>query len=120
MELTSVASRLLAAWRVRPGMLALDLLCWRQSAHRFRPGSGGMDFHLGGPGAGLQRPAVLWLDGTWAGAANGKALEFLTGYLSSCRCRGNVSCHMLFSFFAVPASQRRVLLFGVLGAIVCA
>ena len=63
-----------------------------------------------------------WLDATVGrGAANGKALEFLTGYLIELSLSvDNVFVFvMLFSFFAVPAEyQRRVLLFGVLGAIV--
>ena len=63
-----------------------------------------------------------WLDGT-AGRemANAKALEFLTGYLIELSLSvDNVFVFiMLFSFFSVPEEyQRRVLLYGVLGAIV--
>ena len=63
-----------------------------------------------------------WLDGT-AGreVANAKALEFLTGYLIELSLSvDNVFVFiMIFSFFAVPPEyQRRVLLYGVLGAIV--
>jgi tellurite resistance protein TerC len=63
-----------------------------------------------------------YLDGS-AGreTANEKALEFLTGYLieKSLAVDNIFVFIMLFSFFAVPAEyQRRVLLYGVLGAIV--
>lgn len=67
--------------------------------------------------------AIWWyLDGT-AGRdmANQKALEFLTGYLlEKALAVDNVFVWMmLFSFFAIPLDmQRRVLLYGVLGAIV--
>jgi len=53
--------------------------------------------------------------------ANEKALEFLTGYLieESLSIDNMFIFVMIFSYFAVPAEyQRRVLLFGVLGAIV--
>jgi TerC family integral membrane protein len=63
-----------------------------------------------------------WLDGT-AGRelANAKALEFLTGYLIELSLSvDNIFVFiMIFTFFAVPAEyQRRVLVYGVLGAIV--
>jgi tellurite resistance protein TerC len=63
-----------------------------------------------------------WLDGT-AGreVANAKALEFLTGYLIELSLSvDNIFVFiMIFSYFAVPAEyQRRVLIYGVLGAIV--
>jgi len=68
--------------------------------------------------------ALLWwhLDGT-AGreVANAKALEFLTGYLieQSLSVDNMFVFVMIFSYFAVPPElQRRVLLYGVLGAIV--
>ena len=68
--------------------------------------------------------ALLWwyLDGT-AGReiANRKALEFLTGYLieQSLSIDNMFVFVIIFSYFAVPAElQRRVLLYGVLGAIV--
>ena len=66
----------------------------------------------------------LWwhLDGAmWNEVANTKALEFVTGYLiEKALAVDNVFVWlMLFGFFAVPAElQKRVLLFGVLGAIV--
>lgn len=53
--------------------------------------------------------------------ANEKALEFLTGYLieKSLSIDNMFIFVMIFSYFAVPAEyQRRILLFGVLGAIV--
>ena len=63
-----------------------------------------------------------WLDGT-AGreVANIKALEFLTGYLIELSLSvDNIFVFiMIFSFFAVPPEyQRRVLLYGVFGAII--
>ncbi|HEV2611620.1 MAG TPA: TerC family protein [Noviherbaspirillum sp.] len=68
--------------------------------------------------------AALWwhLDGT-AGReiANEKSLEFLTGYvIEKSLAVDNIFVWLvIFSYFAVPAEfQRRVLLYGVLGAIV--
>ena len=68
--------------------------------------------------------ALLWwyLDGT-AGRdiANRKALEFLTGYLieQSLSVDNMFVFVMIFSYFAVPPElQRRVLLYGVIGAII--
>ena len=67
---------------------------------------------------------LLWwyLDGT-AGRemANRKALEFFTGYLieQSLSVDNMFVFVMIFTYFAVPAElQRRVLLFGVIGAII--
>jgi tellurite resistance protein TerC len=64
----------------------------------------------------------FWLDGV-AGreVADAKALEFLTGYLIEMSLSvDNIFVFiMIFGFFAVPAEyQRRVLVYGVLGAIV--
>lgn len=63
-----------------------------------------------------------WLDGTLGReVANDKALEFLTGYLIELSLSvDNIFVFiMLFGFFAVPKEyQRRVLVYGVLGAIV--
>jgi len=63
-----------------------------------------------------------WLDGTAGRAvANAKALEFLTGYLIELSLSvDNIFVFiMIFSYFAVPAEyQRRVLIYGVLGAII--
>ncbi|HNQ05192.1 MAG TPA: TerC family protein [Thiobacillaceae bacterium] len=63
-----------------------------------------------------------WLDGT-AGrtVANAKVLEYLTGYLIELSLSvDNIFVFiMIFGFFAVPSQyQRRVLVYGVLGAIV--
>jgi tellurite resistance protein TerC len=62
-----------------------------------------------------------WLDGTLGReAANAKALEFITGYLIELSLSvDNIFVFiMIFTFFAVPAEyQRRVLIYGVLGAI---
>ncbi|OZA28643.1 MAG: hypothetical protein B7X91_04770 [Hydrogenophilales bacterium 17-64-11] len=66
----------------------------------------------------------LWwhLKGTYGGeVAEAKALEFLTGYLieKSLAVDNIFVFLMIFSFFAVPAEyQRRVLIYGVIGAIV--
>ena len=63
-----------------------------------------------------------WLDGTLGReVANAKALEFLTGYVIEMSLSvDNIFVFiMIFSYFAVPVEyQRRVLVFGVLGAIV--
>ena len=75
-------------------------------------------------GASLVFAAVLWwhLDGS-AGreVANQKSLEFVTGYLieKSLAVDNVFVWLMLFSFFAIPLElQKRVLVYGVLGAIV--
>ena len=68
--------------------------------------------------------ALLWwyLDGTLGREiANRKALEFLTGYLieQSLSVDNMFVFVMIFTYFAVPPElQRRVLLYGVIGAIV--
>lgn len=68
--------------------------------------------------------SLLWwyLDGSIGReVANTKALEFITGYLieKSLSVDNIFVFLMIFSYFAVPAEyQRRVLLYGVLGAIV--
>jgi tellurite resistance protein TerC len=68
--------------------------------------------------------ALLWwyLDGSVGReVANTKAMEFFTGYLieKSLSVDNLFVFLMLFGFFAVPAEyQRRVLLYGVLGAII--
>ena len=67
---------------------------------------------------------LMWwyLDGSAGRAvANDKSLEFITGYLieKSLSVDNIFVFLMIFSYFAVPAEyQRRVLLYGVLGAIV--
>ena len=68
--------------------------------------------------------AVLWwhLDGTVGrAAANETTLEFITGYLieKSLAVDNVFIWLMLFSFFAIPLElQKRVLIYGVIGAIV--
>lgn len=72
--------------------------------------------------------ALLWwyLGGTSGdaareGVANDKALEFVTGYLvEKALAVDNIFVFlMLFTYFAVPAAfQKRVLMFGILGALV--
>ena len=75
-------------------------------------------------GVALAFAGVLWwhLDGTAGRAvANETALEYLTGYvIEKSLAVDNVFVWlMLFSFFAVPAElQKRVLVYGVIGAIV--
>jgi tellurite resistance protein TerC len=73
--------------------------------------------------------AMLFNLGLWAylkgshgsAVADGKAMEFLTGYLieKSLAVDNIFVFLMIFGFFAVPAEfQRRVLIYGVIGAIV--
>jgi tellurite resistance protein TerC len=63
-----------------------------------------------------------WFDATMSrDTANAKALEFLTSYLieKALAIDNAFVWLMIFSFFAIPSEwQRRVLLYGVLGAIV--
>lgn len=126
MELTSVATP--AFWAgfgaFVLGMLALDLfVLGGKSAHRVSTREAAA-WSFTWVALALAFGGLLWwwLDGSLGReAANGKALEFLTGYLIELSLSvDNVFVFiMLFSFFAVPAEyQRRVLLFGVLGAIV--
>ena len=75
-------------------------------------------------GISLGFAAALWfyLDGAMGReVANAKALEFLTGYLieKSLAVDNVFVWLMLFSYFAIPLElQKRVLIYGVLGAIV--
>lgn len=104
-------------------MLAVDLfLLGGRKAHRvsFGEAAGWSTVCVA---AALAFSALLWwyLDGA-AGreVANQKALEFLTGYLIEISLSvDNVFVWlMLFGYFAVPIEyQRRMLLYGVLGAI---
>jgi len=105
-------------------MLALDLfVLGGRSAHKVSPREAllwtGVWISLSLVFCGL---LWFWLANT-AGreVADAKALEFLTGYLIELSLSvDNIFVFiMIFGFFAVPAQlQRRVLLFGVLGAIV--
>lgn len=105
-------------------MLAVDLfLLGGRAAHRvsFREALG---WSIVWVLLALAFCALLWwhLDGTVGRAvANAKALEFLTGYfIEKSLSVDNIFVFlMIFGYFAVPAEyQRRVLLYGVLGAIV--
>jgi len=105
-------------------MLALDLfVLGGRKAHRVsvREATGWVVAWMG---LALAFGALLWfyLDGT-AGrvTANGKALEFLTGYLieQTLSIDNMFVFVLIFRYFAVPPElQRRVLLYGVLGAII--
>ena len=105
-------------------MLALDLfVLGGRKAHRVSVKEAA-SWVVAWVGLAVAFGALLWwyLDGT-AGreVANGKALEFLTGYLieQSLSVDNMFVFVMIFSYFAVPPElQRRVLLYGVLGAIV--
>jgi len=105
-------------------MVAVDMLFLRaQGAHRVSVREAAA-WSLVWVLLALAFNALFWwyLDGTLGRAvANEKALEFLTGYLieKSLAVDNIFVFIMLFGFFAVPAEvQRRVLLYGVLGAIV--
>lgn len=106
------------------GMLALDLFVFGgRKAHRVNVREAGtwvaVWFVLAFAFAGL-----LWWylhDTQGAETARTKALEFITGYLieQSLSIDNMFVFVMIFSYFAVPPElQRRVLLYGVLGAIV--
>ena len=105
-------------------MVAIDmLLLGRQGAHRVSAREAGAWSALWIVLA-LTFNGVLWwwLDGQLGrDIANQKALEFLTGYLvEKALAVDNIFVFvMIFGYFAVPAEyQRRVLVYGVLGAIV--
>ncbi|MEY3747570.1 MAG: hypothetical protein RL194_1029 [Pseudomonadota bacterium] len=105
-------------------MLALDLyVLGGRHAHRVSPREA-LGWSIAWVTLALIFNALLWwyLDGN-AGReiANDKALEFLTGYLieKSLSVDNVFVFLMIFTFFRVPAEyQRRVLIYGVLGAIV--
>lgn len=126
MELTSVVTPAFWAGFILfvLAMLALDLfVLGGRSAHRVSAREAlawtGVWFTLS-----MCFAALLWgwLDGTAGRAvANAKTLEYLTGYLIELSLSvDNIFVFiMIFGFFAVPPEyQRRVLLYGVLGAIV--
>ncbi len=126
MELTSVGTPTLWVGFILfvIAMLALDLfVLGGKTAHRVSPREAGA-WTIAWVGLALAFNSLLWwwLDNT-AGreVANTRALEFLTGYLieKSLSVDNIFVFVMIFSYFAVPAEyQRRVLLYGVLGAIV--
>jgi tellurite resistance protein TerC len=105
-------------------MLALDLfVLGGRTAHRVRPREA-LAWSLVWVALAFAFAGGLWwhLDAT-AGrvVADAKALEFITGYLieKSLSVDNIFVFLMIFTFFAVPPEfQRRVLLYGVLGAIV--
>jgi len=126
MELTSVATPLFWAGFVLfiVAMLALDLfVLGGRAAHRVSAREAGA-WTAAWISLALAFAGLLWwwLDSTSGReVANAKALEFLTGYLIELSLSiDNVFVFiMIFSAFAVPPEyQRRVLLYGVLGAIV--
>jgi len=105
-------------------MLALDLfVLGGNKAHRVSVKEAG-GWVVAWVTLALSFGALLWwyLDGSLGReVANRKALEFVTGYLieQSLSVDNMFVFVMLFTYFAVPPElQRRVLLYGVLGAIV--
>jgi tellurite resistance protein TerC len=105
-------------------MLAADLfLLGGGKAHRVSAREAGT-WSAVWVGIALAFNAALWwyLDGSVGReVANQRSLEFFTGYLieKSLAVDNIFVWLMLFNFFAVPAEyQRRVLLYGVLGAII--
>lgn len=126
MELATVGTPLL--WTGFVGfvlaMLALDLfVLGGRQAHKVSPREA-LSWSLAWVGLALAFNALLWwyLDGNFGReVANGMALEFLTGYLieKSLSVDNVFVFLMIFTYFQVPPEyQRRVLLYGVLGAIV--
>jgi tellurite resistance protein TerC len=126
MELASVVTPVFWAGFIAfvLAMLALDLfVLGGRSAHKVSArealGWTGVWVTLSLSFAGLM---WWWLEGTMGReVANAKTLEFLTGYVIELSLSvDNIFVFiMIFSFFAVPAEyQRRVLIYGVLGAIV--
>ncbi|MNF49958.1 Inner membrane protein alx [compost metagenome] len=105
-------------------MLALDLfVLGGRKAHRVSTREA-LSWVIAWSGLALTFAALLWwyLHGQFgAQDAQRITLEFLTGYLieQSLSIDNMFVFVMIFGYFAVPASlQRRVLLYGVLGAIV--
>jgi TerC family integral membrane protein len=126
MELTSIVTPVFWAGFIAfvVAMLALDLfVLGGKTAHKVSAREAlawtGVWVTLSLSFAGLM---WWWLDGTLGReVANAKTLEFLTGYLIELSLSvDNIFVFiMIFTFFAVPAEyQRRVLIYGVLGAIV--
>ena len=105
-------------------MLALDLfVLGGNKAHRVSAKEAGA-WVVAWVTLALSFGALLWwhLDGSVGReVANRKALEFVTGYLieQSLSVDNMFVFVMIFTYFAVPPElQRRVLLYGVLGAII--
>jgi tellurite resistance protein TerC len=105
-------------------MLVLDMFALGGNRPRKVGVKEAAGWSLGWFGLAMAFNALLWwwLDGTAGRAvANTKAMEFFTGYLieKSLSVDNLFVFLMLFGFFAVPQEyQRRVLQYGVLGAIV--
>jgi tellurite resistance protein TerC len=105
-------------------MLALDLFVFGGRAAHKVSAREALGWSVAWVTLALVFNAGLWwyLDGTVGRElANEKALEFLTGYLieKSLSVDNIFVFLMIFGYFAVPAEyQRRVLIYGVLGAIV--
>jgi len=105
-------------------MLALDLFVFGgNKAHKVGVKEAGLWSLAWVSMALLFNGGLWWYLKTTAGAdvADQKALEFLSGYLiEKALSVDNIFVFlMIFSYFAVPAEmQRRVLLYGVIGAIV--
>jgi tellurite resistance protein TerC len=106
------------------GMLALDLFVFGgRQAHRV-PVKEALAWVLAWVTLAMAFAGLLWwyLDGALGREiANRKTLEFLAGYLieQSLSVDNMFVFVMIFGYFAVPAElQRRVLLYGVLGAII--
>lgn len=126
MELTSIGTPLMWGGFIIfvLFMLALDLyVLGGRHAHRVSPREA-LGWSIAWVTLALIFNALLWwyLDGNLGREiANDKALEFLTGYLieKSLSVDNVFVFLMIFTFFRVPAEyQRRVLIYGVLGAIV--
>ena len=105
-------------------MLALDLFVLGGNKARRVPVREALAWVIAWVCLALSFAGLLWwhLNGTQgAEVAQRKTLEFLTGYLieQSLSVDNMFVFVMIFSFFAVPPElQRRVLLYGVVGAIV--
>lgn len=106
------------------GMLALDLFVFK-SGHEHRVSlKEAAAWSVGWVSVALLFNVGLWwylIESAGPVIANDKALEFLTGYLveKSLAVDNVFVWMMIFSYFAVPLElQRRVLLYGIIGAIV--
>ena len=106
------------------GMLALDLFVFK-SGHQHRVSlKEAVAWSIGWVSVAMLFNFGLWWylnETAGLAVANDKALEFLTGYLveKSLAVDNVFVWMMIFSYFAIPLElQRRVLLYGIAGAIV--